>query len=286
MVSNRRMLALALLALAATGCATVRLAPSVDAPAPALTASVPTADQLAEPYRAKAQQLQGAGRLRQAAEAWTTSLALAPGHEPSRQALKRLRERIDRDVAEHVRQGWHALGRDGAAEARRHFLAALALDPDSREAREALRATPAVPASAAEPRTIAPEARPARLTAARLVPQPRDGSSQAADPEALYAAARAHLAAGRDDGAYRLLVQLARVSPGYRDSAALLRDLRPRLIRRHYQDGLRLFREELIEEAIEQWRAVLEIDPGHVDARRNIEQAEKMLRTLAAQTKR
>jgi tetratricopeptide (TPR) repeat protein len=295
MVSRRPLLGLALLAVALGGCAGLR--PAADGPAPTLNAGVPTAEQLAAPYRAQAEQLERAGRLREAVEAWMSALAFAPGHEPSRHALKRLRERIDREVAEQLRQGWHALARDGAAEARRHFLAALALDPDSRAAQEALRATPAPP----EPKPTGLAVRPAVLTAtdprladsSRPRPEARGtakpearGGDETEKPESLYAAAKAHLAAGRDDEAYRALTQLARVGPGYRDSAALLRDLRARLARQRYQEGLRLFREELIEAAIVQWRAVLELDPRHVDARRSIEQAEKMLHTLAAQPKR
>jgi tetratricopeptide (TPR) repeat protein len=230
-------------------------------------------------------------------EAWTTALALAPNHEPSRQALKRLRGRIDRALTEHLRRGWHALAREDAAEARRHFLTALALDPDSRAAQEALRATPAPPGSDFETRTTRSAVRPAvrsgetQATGASPTPtplaEPGGGASPEAEtPGALYAAARAHLAARDHDRAYRALVQLDHVSPGYRDSARLLRALRPRLARQRYQNGLRLFREELLEDAIEQWRAVLEIDPAHRLARRNIEQAEQMLRTLAAQPKR
>ena len=56
-------------------------------------------------------------------------------------------------------------------------------------------------------------------------------------------------------------------------------------MRQRYQEGLRLFREELLEDAIAQWRSVLELDPKHAEARRSIEQTETMLRTLAAQSK-
>jgi hypothetical protein len=310
----RGVLAVTLLGLAGGGCASPGLAPSSSAPAPALRAGVPTPDQLALPYRTQAGHLERSGHLRLAVEAWTTALALAPNHEPSRQALKHLRGRIDRVVTEHLRRGWRALAREDAAEARRHFLTALALDPDSRGAQEALRATPAPPGSDFETRTTRSAVRPAVLTGAqpRLqesappganrsgeteatgasatptpLAEPGGGAAPEAEtPGALYAAARAHLAARDHDRAYRALVQLDHVSPGYRDSATLLRALRPRLARQRYQDGLRLFREELLEDAIEQWRAVLEIDPAHRLARRNIEQAEKMLRTLAAQPKR
>src|SRR5215510_514507 len=160
MVTGRRTFVLLLLALAAGGCASLSGGPS-GAP---LGAGVPTADDLAAPYRAQAADLEREGQLRRAAEAWTNALALAPGHEPTRQALKRLRERMDREFAEHMREGWHALGRDAAAEAHRHFMAALAIDPDSREAQQALRATPAPPVSTPEPKPTAVVARPASPT--------------------------------------------------------------------------------------------------------------------------
>jgi cytochrome c-type biogenesis protein CcmH/NrfG len=61
----------------------------------------------------------------------------------------------------------------------------------------------------------------------------------------------------------------------------LLRDVRTRLVRYRYQEGLRLFREERLEDAITEWRIVLELDPTQTPARRSIDQAEQMLRTLA-----
>jgi tetratricopeptide (TPR) repeat protein len=300
MVSRRGALALVLLALATGGCASL----STGTATRALT-GVPTAGQLAAPHRTQAEALERDGHLRQAAEEWTTALALAPDHEPSRQALKRLRERMDRELAEHMKEGWHALGRDDAADAHRHFLAALALDPDSRAAQQALRATPAPPAGAADARTNGAVVRPASLTpsSARLdtAAKPRGESNGTArpltaslprplgeegkKPETLYAAAQAHLAEQRDEEAHRALAQLVSVSPGYKDSATLLRNVRARLVQQRYQEGLRLLREERLEAAIDQWRGVLELDPRHANARRNIEQAERMLRTLAAQPK-
>ncbi|HVG77512.1 MAG TPA: hypothetical protein VNF03_05200 [Patescibacteria group bacterium] len=327
-MSPRRALALVLLALAAGGCASL----STGTPTSALT-GVPTADQLAAPHRAQAEALERGGHLRQAAEAWTTALALAPDHEPSRQARKRLRERMERELAEHMKEGWHALARDDAADAHRHFLAALAIDPNSQAAQQALRATPAPPASAADAKANGADARansadarangadarangadakangavarPVSLTPSspRLdtMAKPRVESNSTArpltaslprplgedvrKPDALYAAAQAHLAEQRDEDAHRALAQLVKVSPGYKDSATLLRNVRARLVQQRYQEGLRLLREERLEAAIEQWRGTLELDPKHANARRNIEQAERMLRTLAAQPK-
>jgi tetratricopeptide (TPR) repeat protein len=289
-VSHRRLLGFVLLALAASGCASIPFSASPEAPRPAtpsaprpLNAGVPTPDELAAPHRARAAQLEDQGHLRQAVDAWLMALAFAPDHQPTRRALKQLRERIDREIAEQLRSGWHALAGDRAPEARRHFMAALALDPDSQAARDALRALPVAPASSPLPEVTATVVTARSVVAASAPPARRHEAEETEKPEALYAAAKTHLAARRDGDAYRALVRLARVSPGYKDSAALIRDLRSRLVQQRYQEGLRLFREELIEAAIEQWRGVLEIEPGHDNARRNIEQAEKMLRTLAAQ---
>jgi tetratricopeptide (TPR) repeat protein len=304
---GRGLLGLALLSLAAAGCASVRQA--VDSMRSSLVSSLApkeegsTAQEVAAAYRAQAEQRERSGELRQAVEAWMTALALTPNHEPSRAALKRVRGRIDREMAEHLEQGWHAVARDAPAEARQHFLAALALDPYSRPAHDALRAVAAGAGADGKPASLT--VRPVALTpppgraggvgpeanggTVRVIPAPeprRGPGPEAEKPEALYGGAKAHLAEGRDEDAYRALSQLARLSPGYADSAQLLRDLRPRLVRQRYRDGLRLFREELLEEAIEKWRGVLELDARHANARRNIEQAEKMLRTLAAQQKR
>jgi tetratricopeptide (TPR) repeat protein len=291
-VSHRHLLGLVLLSLATSGCAGIRAVTSATpgaevSPAPgALNASVPTADQLAAPHRARAVLLEEHGRLRPAVEAWLTALALAPDHRPSRQALKRLRGRIEREIDEHLRDGWRALAADRSVEARRHFMAALALDPDSHAARDALRALPAASVgSPAADAKVAPTI--VRTVVAASDPPARPSEAESAEkPEALYAVARGHLAAHREDEACRTLARLVRVSPGYKDSAVLLRDLSARVVQRRYQEGIRLFREEKIEAAIEQWRFVLEIEPGHANARRSIEQAEKMLRTLAAQPTR
>jgi tetratricopeptide (TPR) repeat protein len=296
----RPLLGVALVVLAAGGCTSLRSLPSslvpssltpatllsaAKTPAVTLRSGVPTPDDLAAPHRARAEQLENAGRLREAVDAWTTSLALAPGHEPSRQALKRVRERIGRDVADFLRRGWQALARDETAEARRHFLAALALDPDSPAGQNAMRATPVVTSYSRDLPTSAPVTR--SLTS-RFDAVPSNGIAreEIKKPDLVYAAAREHLASGRDDEAYRALVQLDRALPGYRDASALLDDVRARLVRQRYQDGMRSFREERLEDAIDQWRGVLEIDPTHPDARRNIAQTEQMLRTLASQPRR
>jgi tetratricopeptide (TPR) repeat protein len=278
-MSSSRPIALALLVLLAGGCATVQHAMdslresvgSSAAPAPE------TAEGKASAYRAQAAQHERRGELRPAVEAWMTAVALVPDHEPSRVALKRVRGQLDHELAERLKRGWTAVAREAPVEARQEFVAALALDPSSKSAHDGLRA---LAGGAVPEKPAAPTVRPATPPPARAAAPVPNGK-----PEVYYTAAKAHLAEGRDEEAYRALVQLERVNPTYADSPQLLGEVRQRLVRQRYQDGLRLFREERLEDAIEKWRGVLELDARHPHARRNIEQAEKMLRTLAAQQK-
>lgn len=49
---------------------------------------------------------------------------------------------------------------------------------------------------------------------------------------------------------------------------------------------MRLYREEKLKEAIAEWQAVLDLDPQHANARRNIEQAERLLKSLEQRMKK
>ncbi len=52
------------------------------------------------------------------------------------------------------------------------------------------------------------------------------------------------------------------------------------LVQQHYNQGIRLYREEKLEPAIAEWRTVLQYDPNHEAAKKNIEQAERLLKGL------
>lgn len=82
------------------------------------------------------------------------------------------------------------------------------------------------------------------------------------------------------DEGYRTLRQLARLQPDYLDITSLVQQARRQVIDHHYQEGIRHFREENLEEAIAEWRRVLAHEPQHPNARRNIEQAERLLEAL------
>ena len=338
---------------------------------------------LAAPHRERAEALQKEGALRAALGEWTIALTLDPGDTTVVEAKRRLEARIERDVTTRVQQGRAALAREQHLEARRHFLAALALDPRNVIAFDALRndvkdvrfithtvrsgetlgsiaqryygdrsrsevlweinqlprnprlvtgsslrvpeipgvpfitSTPAAPVIAAVP-APAPEA-------PRAPAAPRDDVAPEVDPllaevkdalenknyvealgdldrllasnprhpegfelkkSTLYALGKSQLEQKNYDESLKALTQLTKLAPNYEDSAALLRQARARSVQLHYAEGLRFYREEKLEEAITEWKVVLDLDPRHPSARKNIEQAEAILKRLEQRRKR
>ena len=76
------------------------------------------------------------------------------------------------------------------------------------------------------------------------------------------------------------LTQLARLSPRDANVTTLLGNVRGRLVQQHYNQGVRLYREEKLPAAIHEWRTVLQYDPNHEGAKKNIESAERLLKGL------
>ena len=111
-----------------------------------------------------------------------------------------------------------------------------------------------------------------------LNPGDRDG--QDLKKLALYRHATALIEQKSYAEGYKTLTQLARLQPDYMDVTRLVQQARRQVIDHHYQEGIRHFREERLEEAIGRWRTVLDMEPQHVNARRNIEQAERLLQAL------
>jgi tetratricopeptide (TPR) repeat protein len=284
-------------------------------PAPAPTRVEGFVDQ----HHRRAATLEQSGHLRRALEQWEIALTLAPGDPVAQAALTRLRARIELAVADRLGQGREALARGASPEARHQFLAVLALDPANREAFEGLRSaaaslrSPVALARADEAREARPPAPPppprasGAGEAAEVNPLLADArealDAQEFDvalsdvdkllagspgyPEGvdlkkaiLYRHGKLQLNGGRYADAYRALADLAKLDPAYLDSAALREQVRSRLIQELYQEGIRLYRDENLEGAVAKWRAVLEYDSTHAEARKNIEQAERLLRAL------
>ena len=104
--------------------------------------------------------------------------------------------------------------------------------------------------------------------------------------QALYQLGKSQITQKKYEDSYRTLTQLAKLQPDYEDSMALLQQARARAIEQHYTQGVRLYREERLADAIVEWRTVLELDPQHANARRNIDQAERILKALEERKKK
>lgn len=401
---TRRPWALAVLGatLALGACATIPAPPPAPVtPPPAAEATPPAAptpapipvppppsprEKLAAERRQQARTLEAQGQLRRARDEWKIALTIAPDDAEARAGLRALDARIEREVTARIQEGRAALSRGVTAEARRKFLAALALDPGNKAAFDALqnevrepefimytvRAGDTLPALAqryygdrargeviAETNQIMPNARLAAGTRLKIpeipgVPfvhpeakapaPPTPAAIPAPDPErpeapappavvetpeinpilqearesfdkgdlvaalgdvdryladnprsqdgldlkkaVLYRQGKSQLTQRKYDDSYRTLTQLAKLQPDYEDSPTLLRQARARLVDQHYSDGIRLYREEKLKDAIAEWQTVLGLDPEHAGAKRNIEQAERLLRGLEERQKR
>lgn len=87
-------------------------------------------------------------------------------------------------------------------------------------------------------------------------------------------------------GSYRTLTTLAKLQPDYEDVSKLIQQSRARVIEQSYQEGIRLYREEKLPEAIAAWKVVVDLDPQHANARKNIDQAERLLKGLEQRKKK
>jgi tetratricopeptide (TPR) repeat protein len=359
--------------------------PAAPAPAPAApTAPPPTVapvpaplsprQQLAAGHKDKARRLERSGDLRQALDEWKIALTIDPADQDAQAGQRQLQARMDRSITERLTQGREALEKGDHLEARRHFLAVLAVDPANQVAFSALQnevkeirfvphtvkagetlATiseryygdrsrseviwetnqlppnprlsagmvlkipeiPGVPFVLPELRPKPPEpvvrpdapplepARPTEtveinplLVGARealekgeyqvaLADVDRVLASNVQNPDAaelkkavLYGLGKSQLGQRKYEDSVKTFVQLARLAPAYQDSPALLKQARERAAQQHYAQGLQLYREEKLEDAIAQWKTVLEYEPEHANAKKNIEQAERLLKSL------
>jgi tetratricopeptide (TPR) repeat protein len=113
-----------------------------------------------------------------------------------------------------------------------------------------------------------------------LASSPRNAEALTLKKQVLYSLGKQQLDQRKYRDSLTTLNQLARLAPNYEDSGTLLRQTRTRLVEEYYNAGIRYYREEKLPEAITQWKAVLEIDPQHVNARKNLDQAERLLKQL------
>jgi tetratricopeptide (TPR) repeat protein len=386
------------LALLVGGCATATTSEGPGAPATVAkatsTAPAPAApsarEELAARHRAEAARLEREGELRRALDQWKIALVINKDDALAREGQSKLEARIEQGVSQRINEGRAALQRGSHVEARRRFLAALAMDPFNRTAFDALQndvrevetityavragdtlasiaqryygdrsrseviweanqlpanprlvagtvlkipEIPGVPFARAEPRrdplppvaAVPPPAgsAPAPGTPSRsetprdeppevhplladarealerneyptalagldrlLASTPSDREGQDLRKVALYRYGKSQFDQRQYEESYRTLTVLAKLQPGYEDSARLLQQARARAIDKHYSEGIKLYRDEKLREAIREWQVVLEFDPTHVNAKKNIEQAERLMKGLEQRKKK
>ena len=362
--------------------------PAPAAPAPAAPGS-PTApgappevlsprQQLAAGHVERARRLERSGDLRQALDEWKIALTVDPNDQAAKDGRRQLEARLEQSVSARLGQGREALAKGDHLEARKHFLAVLAMDPANQAAFSALqndvKEIRFVPYTVKQGDTLAtiaeryygdrtrseviwetnqlppnprltagmtlkipeipgvpfvlPELRPkpppdATASPAAPTPAPAEGgkgteveeinpllvgareslekgeylvaladvdrvlSGNAQNPDAvelkkavLYGLGKSQFGQKKYDDSVKTLVQLARLAPTYQDSPTLLKQAKTNAAQQHYAQGLQLYREEKLEDAITQWKTVLEYDPDHANAKKNIDQAERLLKSL------
>jgi tetratricopeptide (TPR) repeat protein len=113
-----------------------------------------------------------------------------------------------------------------------------------------------------------------------LASTPGNAEAQGLKRSALYGLGKTQYDQKQYKDSYATLGQLVKLAPNHEDAAKLLRQSRSRLIDDHFGRGIRYYREEKLPEAIAEWKAVLEIDPQHIAARKNLEQSERLLKSL------
>jgi tetratricopeptide (TPR) repeat protein len=113
-----------------------------------------------------------------------------------------------------------------------------------------------------------------------LASTPNNAEAQGLKRSALYGLGKTQYDQKQYKESYVTLGQLVKLAPNHEDAAKLLRQSRSRLIDDHFGRGIRYYREEKLPEAIAEWKAVLEIDPQHIAARKNLEQSERLLKSL------
>ena len=321
--------------------------------------------------RQNATALEAQGQLREALNEWKVVLTIDPTDSVALEGKSRVESQIARNLNETLGRARDALKRGVRLEARRQYLAALALDPTNKEAFDALqneakevrvvnhtvrsgetlasiatlyygdrsrsdilwetnqltvntKLTPGttlkIPEIPGLPfgRPEAPKTAPARpgealkpevpvqeevyahpmLTEAKealerreyalalstvdrfLGQNPRSAEGIEIKRTALYQQGKMLSDQQKLAESYALLNQLVKLTPKDQESMNLFTNVKNRLVQDHYNQGIRYFREEKLEAAINEWRAVLQYDSNHEGAKKNIDQAERVLKGL------
>src|SRR5262249_16355325 len=100
--------------------------PSPGAPPPPVLSP---RQQLAAAHEERARRFERRGDLRQALDEWKIALTIDPNDQAAKDGRRQLEARLEQSVSARLSQGREALAKGDHLEARKHFLAVLAMDP-------------------------------------------------------------------------------------------------------------------------------------------------------------
>jgi tetratricopeptide (TPR) repeat protein len=221
-----------------------------------------------EARKATARALEAKGEWARALLEWRVAGAWDDDAPEVRSAIASLEKRIARAVREQLAAGKLA---GGGASARRHYLAALALDPGNQKALARLRTLESLRSKRRMQENAARAVPGASEADSYAEPAPEISSPDSANPSPLAAPQLVRLAASRRAqgdlrGALEAYTRATAADPQLADE---LRDeietLRSELARRAYAKGLLASRSDL-DAAITLFEEALEFDPEHAGA--------------------
>lgn len=70
------------------------------------------------------------------------------------------------------------------------------------------------------------------------------------------------------------------MDPGYRDVTVLKASVEKQFAELHYNNGIKYFTEEKLDQAVQEWKETLRLNPQHPKAKRDVENALRLLKKL------
>ncbi|MBI3815700.1 MAG: tetratricopeptide repeat protein [Nitrospinae bacterium] len=252
-----------------------------------------------EEHIKRASSLEQQGNISGAAEEFKIALTIDPSNNEAKEGLRRLSDMADKETERHFQKGL-SLKKTDPSKARIEFLTALRIKPDYQPAIDELKENHLL---VAKSRLLAPSGEADTgvedyLSVALSLYE--DGDYAGAIQEFLKAKEKypknpeitKHLnfsyykqgIALFEKGEYKESLRMfSNLQPNFEKAGEYLKKVRAELKKMgedYYKNGLKLFREQKLNQAIEQWNMALEIEPEHKKAREYIEKAKNLLKSL------
>ena len=109
-------------------------------------------------------------------------------------------------------------------------------------------------------------------------PEYKDARNLYKDSE--YLLGKERLAGGNLNGAYQCFKNVADLDPNYKDVSKRLDVTLVQLKDFHYRKGIKLYKQEKLEEALKEWKIVYELDPNYKKVDYYIQRCEQILKRL------